>query len=467
MRATRWVRALTTGTRVLVGGFIAVVVVVAVIAAAGTPLPGIGREALRIADTPTPSQTVAVCPGPLLATGRTAGAAGELSIAAGATIASGSPDGSPAQEVLDSPAGEGPTVLRLDPTGDVPAAVAGAQSSSVADEDLAGFAAASCAAPQFESWLVGGATTTGSSDLVVIANPGGVPATVELTVYASAGVTTPPSGRGVVVAAGSQVVLPLASLALGELAPVVRVQAQGSAVTAALQTSRTQTLLPVGVDVTGPTAAPAARQVIVGLVTPVPGQGAAGNVVTASVRLLAPSQAVTATIRVRALGAAAAPGAPLDVPLSAGVPVEVDLPGLSAGSYAVDIDASSPVVAAGWSSTAADGQRDNAWLAASPALEDTSYVAVAPAPAGVPSVFRASTDDAPARITLTPLAGGAPVELALDADSSGSVNIGEGAWRVESSATVFASIGYAGSASLAGYPVPASAQASASITVVP
>ena len=59
------------------------------------------------------------------------------------------------------------------------------------------------------------------------------------------------------------------------------------------------------------------------------------------------------------------------------------------------------------------------------------------------------------------------MELALDADSSGSVDIGTGVWRVESSGTVFASIGYAGGAALAGYPVPASAQASASITVVP
>ena len=347
MRATGWLRALTTGTRVLIGALVAVVIVAIVIAAVGANVPGLAREALRIVDTPTPSQTVAVCPGPLLATGRTVGAAGDVTIAGDAAVVSGSPDGTPQEDVLAAPVGEGPRVLRLDPTGDVPPTVAAAQSASVADEDLLGFAAAACTAPQFESWLVGGATTTGSADLVVLANPGDVPATVQLTVYASGGALTPPGGRDIVIAAGSQAVVPLAGLALGELAPVVRVQAQGAAVVASLQSSRTQTLQPVGLDVTGPTSAPAERQVIVGLVTPAPGEGAASNVATASVRVLAPTQDVTATIRVYAVGAAQPASTPVDVPLTAGVPLELDLPGLTAGTYTVEVEASSPVVAAG------------------------------------------------------------------------------------------------------------------------
>ena len=217
MRATGWLRALTTGTRVLVGALLAVLVVALVIAAVGASVPGVSREALRIVDRPTPSQTVAVCPGPLLASGRTVGAAGDVTIAGGASVVSGSPDGTPREDVLTAPVGEGPRVLRLDPTGDMPAAVAAAQSASVADEDLLGFAAAACTAPQFDSWLVGGATRTGSADLVVLSNPGDVPATVQLTVYASGGALTPPGGRDIVIGAGSQAVVPLAGLVLGEL----------------------------------------------------------------------------------------------------------------------------------------------------------------------------------------------------------------------------------------------------------
>ena len=467
MRATRWFRALTTGTRVIVGGSVAVLLVIVVVAFVRAPLPALSRDALRIIDTPTPAQSVAVCPGPLLATGRIVGAASEVSIASAADLVSGSADGTPEQDRLIAPFGEGSAVLRLSPTSEVPASIAAAQSSAAGDEDLSGFAAAACRAPEFDSWLVAGSTTTGASDLVMIANPGAVPATVQVSVYTSGGESLPPGGRDVVVDAGSQLVLPLAGLALGEIAPVVRVQAEGAPVVASLQTSRTETLQPVGLDVTGPTAVPAGRQVIVGLVTPVPGEGPASNVVTASVRLLSPSQPVTATIRVRGIGDAGAVAAPIDVPLDAGVPREVDLPGLSAGTYTIEVEAPAPVVAAGWSSTAAAGERDHAWIAASPRLEDASYVAVAPPPGDTSAVFRASAAESSVQVTLAPLDGGASVELSLPAGGSGSMSLASGAWRIETTGSVFASIGYASASALAGYPVRPSAQAAAAVVVVP
>jgi hypothetical protein len=209
------------------------------------------------------------------------------------------------------------------------------------------------------------------------------------------------------------------------------------------------------------------RQLIVGLVTPNPGEGAASNVVTASVRLLAPSQAVTATIRIFAVGGTTPVSQPVEVPLGAGIPLEVDLPGLAAGTYTVEVAAPSPIVAAGWSSTAADGPRDNAWIAASPALDEPTYVAVAPPAAGASPTFRVAADSAPARVTLTPLSGGAPIELSLDAGASQVMNVSPGVWRVEASGTVFASVGYAGPTALAAYPVSSSARASAAVVIVP
>src|SRR3546814_6297364 len=68
-----------------------------------------------------------------------------------------------------------------------PAVFAAAGSSSVEAADLRGFAASACRPPLLESWLVGGATTTGSGDLVVLSNPGTVAATVQITVYGASG----------------------------------------------------------------------------------------------------------------------------------------------------------------------------------------------------------------------------------------------------------------------------------------
>ncbi|WP_448887346.1 DUF5719 family protein, partial [Enterobacter hormaechei] len=108
--------------------------------------------------------------------------------------------------------------------------------------------ASACRPPLAESWLVAGASTTGANDLVVLANPGDVAATVQLSVYGANGVSTPPSGAGLVVPARGQRVVPLAGLLLGEASPVVRIVATGAPVQAYLQASLTRTLLPGGSD---------------------------------------------------------------------------------------------------------------------------------------------------------------------------------------------------------------------------
>ena len=94
-------------------------------------------------------------------------------------------------------------------------------------------------------------------------------------------------------------------------------------------------------------------------------------------------------------------------------------------------------------------------------------MAVAQAPADASPTFRVAADAESVQVTLTPLSGGTPVELALPAGVSQTVNVTAGVWRIEASGTVFASVGYAGATALAGYPVAASAQASAAVVIVP
>ena len=128
-------------------------------------------------------------------------------------------------------------------------------------DDLRGFAASACRPALMESWLVGGSAATGAADVVLLANPGTVPASVQLTVYGAGGAQVPAGGSDLVVAPGAQIVVPLAGLILGEESPVIRVTATGAPVQAALQASITRTLLPGGVDQVGPIAVAAPEQI--------------------------------------------------------------------------------------------------------------------------------------------------------------------------------------------------------------
>lgn len=464
-------RALLTSARVVIGAAAAAAVVAGVVVAVGSPAPTLVRRAVDLVETPTPSDTVAVCAGAVLATGRIEGDASQLAVAARASVVSGSAEGDPAADSLRTAFAsgtDGPLVLRMAPQEREPSSLAGTQASVVQAEDVSGFAASSCAAPRFETWLAAGATSTGASDLVVLANPGDVAATVRIGVFAQAGLTAPPGGDGVVIPARAQVVLPLAGLALGEFAPVLRIQAAGGPVTAHLQTSRTVTLEPVGVDVTGATAAPDTVQVIPGIVTPTAANPDIDGATTVRVRALAPSAAASATISVVAEGAATPAVTPAEVALEAGVPLDLDVPGLPAGAYTVRVEADGvPIVASVWVSSALSGERDFAWLAAAPAISAPALVAIAEAPAGTRTTLHVSAGEAAADVVLTPVAGGEPRMLSLGAGESAGVAVAPGVWMVEASAPVHAAAAYASATALAGHPVQPGPSASSAVRIVP
>ncbi|PZU40884.1 MAG: large extracellular alpha-helical protein [Microbacterium sp.] len=471
MTERRTLRTILTSARVLIGAAVAVVLVAAVAVAVAAPLPTFARSAVSIVETPTPSETVAVCAGPLLATGRTSGAASEITVAADADLRYGSAEGEPAQEGLRAASvddSSGPSVLRMSPIDREAASLAGAQASTATAEDLIGFAASACEAPRFESWLAAGATSTGASDLVVLSNPGDVAATVQIGVYGQAGLTTPPGGDDVIVPARAQIVLSLAGLALGEFTPVLRVQASGAPVTAHLQASRTVTLEPVGVDVTGATVAPATRQVIAGIVTPSAADPAIEGSSTVRVRVLAPSAAARATVTVTAQGSSSPAVAPAELDLAEGVPLDIDLAGLPAGSYTVDVETEGvPVIASAWTSSALGGERDFAWIAAAPMLEQPALLAVAEAPAGAATAVHVVAGSEAAEVVLTPVNGGEARTLSLTADEAGAVAVPAGSWRIEATAPVHAAVSYASPTAVAGYPVQPGQGAAAAVRVVP
>lgn len=460
MSDRRLVRWATTSARVAAGTAVATAAVVGTVVAIAAPWPTVVAEPVRLEAIPAPSDTVLACDGPLLALGRTIEQAGSLSVAASQQVTSGPGQGEVEATTLSGDAGSDAAALRATPSDGAQTPLAAAGSAASTADDLAGFAASACRPPLAESWLVAGSTSTGSNDLVVLGNPGEVPATVQISVYGAQGVTTPPGGADVVVPAGGQRVIPLAGLLLGEESPVVRVVSTGAPVHASLQAALTRTLLAGGVDQAAPLAEADTRLVIPGVEVLTSGEGDPGTVL----RLLSPGGATTATVRVTAVGGAES-SPPRELELEGGIPTALDLSGLDAGTYTVDVQATEPIVGGTWSTTGFGEGADFAWYAAAPVFGVESVIAVAAGGGG--SVVVAADGPDATTATLTAADGSAPIEIAVPAGGSAAVEVDAGVYVLSPAAPVRAAVAYSAQGSLAAYPLwPADAAAPA-VTVYP
>ncbi|WP_240191298.1 DUF5719 family protein [Microbacterium hominis] len=465
------------GVRLAVGGAVAAVAIAAAVALVVTPLPTLAREAVTVTAHTPASASVATCVGPILATGRDASIASQLTDAAPAAVTSaaasaGTPAAATTSTLLtpDVTGGTGPTTLRAAPVGGEPTDIAAASAARAAAEDLSGFAAAACARPEMESWLVAGSAATGASDLVVLSNPGAVAARVTVTVYGADGGAVPVAGNGIVVPAGTQRVIPLASLAIGEENPVLRITSSQAPVRAALQASLTRVLVAGGVDQVGAAAVPDTDLVIPG-VPVVTTQGGAGesNVPTA-LRLLSPGSDAQATVTV--FQGATQVGTAQTVPLTAGVPLKLDLGGLATGTYAVRVSATAPVTGAVWATSGFGAGSDFGWFVAAEEISAPALVAVAAGGSGAPepTLTLASSDGRATTVVLTAAAGaGTATDVTVPASGAVTVPVRPGeVYRVDpGTGAVRAGVTYAGASALAGYPVAPSAAAASAVTVYP
>ncbi|MCH6231333.1 DUF5719 family protein [Microbacterium sp. CFH 31415] len=462
----------TTSTRLLAGTAVSAVAAVAVVTAVSVPWPTLTREPLSISTLPAPSASVASCDGGLLSLGRDVDDVEAISLAKGQVLTSGVSEGAedPQEQVLNVPGlpeGDGPTVFTSPPRERERVDLAAAGAATATDDDLAGYAASACRPPLLESWLVGGSGETGASDLVLLANPGVVPARVQLTVYGADGPTTPPGGTDLVVPAGEQRVVALAGLLIGEASPVVRVSAVGAAIHASLQASITRTLTPGGVDQVGAVAEPQAVQTITGVaVTRNPGADGASDAATV-LRVLSPSTDTTAKITVTATGRDEPSLEPDDVPLTAGEPVEVDLSGLARGTYTVQVTADAPLVSAVWQTTGFEEGDDFAWYTPSPLIGVPSLFAVPSGPP--PALTLVNPGDEPAEVSVTSADGSYKLELAVPANGSMTARLSTRTVYVLDPGTseVRAGISLTGNGALAGIPVWPADAAAPEIVVYP
>lgn len=432
-------------------GLVAGAVTVALVAfAPWLPWPTLTFAPASVAIAPESAVSTEVCTGDLLIAGRDAASAG-VSVAASQAVVRAAPGGDPGVPgVLSSEAsGSMPTVWST--SGDAPAAAAG--SATVGDPDLAGFAASACRVGLLDSWIVGGAGTTGSADLLLLSNPGEVAATVTLTVYGATGPEVPPGGAGVVVAPGTQQVVPLAGLALGEESPVVHVQAEGAPVTAALQASITRTLEPGGVDQLGALEELATTAVFPGVAVVQAEAGATSGGASTLVRLLAPDSDGTAVITVRTVGASAATIEPTTVALSAGVPSAVGMPDLPAGDYVIEVVADVPIASGLWQTTGFGAGSDFAWYPPAPVIDAGAGAVIAVPDGPSPTLTLVNPAQEEATIQVTPGGGASATAVVLPAGASAQVPLRAATAYTLSGDAVRASVRYAATGALAAFAV--------------
>ena len=147
----------------------------------------------------------------------------------------------------------------------VPPLLAGVQSTLADGGDLRGLTTTSCAAAAADTWLVGGATTTGRRLRLLLANPADTPATVDVTVHGPDGRVRAPAGDAVDVPARSSTAVYVDALAPDLSAVAVHVGARAGRVQATLHASVLRGVVPGGTDDVPPAAPPSRRQVVPGI----------------------------------------------------------------------------------------------------------------------------------------------------------------------------------------------------------
>lgn len=207
-----------------------------------------------------------------------------------------------------------------------------AQSEIIGDGDIEGWSAMSCGQAQLDQWLVGGATSLGSSARLVLANPSAAPSEATVTVYGPLGQVQ--NTLVVAVAPGVQVDKLVEAFAAELPAMVLRVQATGPGVVAALQDSRLEGFQPAGTEWVTPSD--------LGKMLVIPAVGARNPNATVTLRLMAPEGASVEVSLVSAQGIE-----PWSIgnalALEPGVVTDIDLPQGLAG--AIEVRADQPVVA--------------------------------------------------------------------------------------------------------------------------
>ncbi|WP_407358368.1 DUF5719 family protein [Microbacterium sp. LTA6] len=461
MSGTRAFRVVTTSARVLTGTLVAAACVVGVVVAVAAPWPTIESTPAQADVTPLPGDAVLVCSGDFRAIGRVPSDPLKMDSAGTPRLTVDGSAGVPESTPLSMPeldqAGELHKLTGVVEGRSAPL-IGAAESVTLAETDLSGLAAAPCREALTESWLIGGSVATGTEDIVTLTNPGDVAATVTLTVFGDKR-----SSSNVIVPPATQVALPLASIASGNQAPVIHMSSTGSPVRAMMQSSLTRTLDPAGIDLQDAVAGPQQHPVISGVqVFPVDGDDSE----MAVLRILAPDADAQAQVTVRPVGESSSVATEFLVPLTADVPAQVSLGDLGAGSYTVEVDADSPVLAAVRQQDGQGRGADFAWVTPAPEIDAEVLVAVPSGPN--PQLLITGNADAESTVAIETAEGGDPQTILVPAGGSIAVPVdARSVYTVRPSGPVHLAVTMTATGALAAWPVWPGAGAEQSITVYP
>ena len=313
-------------------------------------------------------------------------------------------------------------ILTLAPADGRVANAVGAVTTLTKSGDLRGLTAAPCTQPSAMSWIVGGSIAAGSSAELRLVNPGVTPATAKVTLYGSIGRLSLPSNGEITVPAGGSSSLALETKGSQDPRIAVSVEADGGSVVPTLVTESLDGETPAGTDVITPGAAPATDLVIPGVEIVEPAaQGevpdaktGADSSDTPAVRIVNPG-ADPATVSVTMLakdGARPLSGAQ-SVTIDAGSVFDIQLAGVPAGTYGVQVTSSAPVGAAArlvrsggeYPARSKALVHDQAWAqAALPGAADSGLLAV-PRAASLSSAVTVANSGETTSVTLSSLDG--------------------------------------------------------------
>jgi Family of unknown function (DUF5719) len=304
-----------------------------------------------------------------------------------------------------------------------------AQTTLITSGDLRGLSSAACQAPTGDTWLVGGAGTTGRRARVILTNPSPNAVTVDLDVFGTKGQVAAAAGRGIVVGAQRRVVVLLAAIAPHEKAPVIHVEVSGGLVSATLSDGLLDGTTPGGSDdVVGTTAG---RHLVI------PGVLASGTPGSTILRIASTGAAAKVQLRVlTADGPAEAPVRGGVVSVRAHRAKNVDLSKLAAGNDAIELTANAAVVAGVQlqrSPTSAGVKGDLAWTSAQPAISSLGGLPIGlnAAPWANQLVLTAATRDA--NLTLSSRAADGTVTaepVLVEAGTTKTVSLSGAPWSV-------------------------------------
>ena len=313
-------------------------------------------------------------------------------------------------------------ILTLAPADGRVANAVGAVTTLTKNGDLRGLTAAPCTQPSAMSWIVGGSIAAGSSAELRLVNPGVTPATAKVTLYGSIGRLSLPSNGEITVPAGGSSSLALETKGSQDPRIAVSVEADGGSVVSTLVTESLDGETPAGTDVITPGASPATDLVIPGVEIVEPAaQGEVPEAKTGAdssdaptVRIVNPGQA-PATVSVTMLGKDGA--RPLSgaqsVTIDAGSVFDIQLAGVPAGTYGVQVTSSAPVGAAArlvrsggeYPARSKALVHDQAWAqAALPGAADSGLLAV-PRAASLSSAVTVANSGETTSVTLSSLDG--------------------------------------------------------------